>query len=104
MTAYLWLAFAIVCEIAATSLLKYAALAPSLAAIAGVIVGYGAAFFALALALRDLGVGEAYALWSAAGTLGIFLIGAFFFGEAMSLLKILGAALIVLGIILVKAA
>lgn len=103
MNPYIWLGLAIVFEIAATSLLKYAAAQPTVWSVIGVALAYGTAFFFLAQALMTLGVGEAYALWSAIGTLGIFVIGAVIFGEAITAMKIAGAILIVLGIIFVKA-
>src|SRR5262249_9104537 len=40
-----------------------------------VVVGYGVAFWLLALVLKHLSVGTTYAIWSAVGTAAIALIG-----------------------------
>ena len=72
--------------------------------IAIVIVGYAASFVALALVLKHLSVGTTYAIWSAAGTAAIALIGIALYGEGASALKLASLGLIVLGVIGLNAA
>src|SRR5262245_7520963 len=69
-----------------------------------VVVGYGISFFLLALVLKHLSVGATYAIWSAAGTAAIALIGVLAYGEAATALKLASLGLIVLGVIGLNAA
>ncbi len=75
MPQYLYLAIAIVAEVIATSALKasdqFSKLVPSLI----VVLGYGVAFYFLALCLRTIPVGVAYAIWSGLGVVLVALIG-----------------------------
>jgi small multidrug resistance pump len=64
----------------------------------GLFLAYGVAFVFLALALRTIGVGVAYAIWSAVGTAAIALIGIWAFGEAATWTKAFFIALIVIGV------
>ena len=61
---YLFLALAIGSELIATTLLKYTEGFTKLWFTLGCLVGYGFAFFMLSLAVRDIPVGVAYALWA----------------------------------------
>lgn len=96
---YVFLALAIVFEVAGTSLLKlsdgFTRLWPSV----GVAAGYGMAFWMLSLTLRTVPVGIAYAIWAGLGTALIAVIGAFFFGETLGTIKVIGIALIVAGVV-----
>jgi small multidrug resistance pump len=96
---YLFLLLAIACEVAGTSLLKatdgFTRLWPSL----GCIGGYVAAFVLLALAVRQMPVGVAYAMWSGLGTAAIVLIGAVFLDESVTLTKIAGVLLVIGGVV-----
>ena len=44
-------------------------------------------------------MGIVYAVWAAAGTLLIAVIGVLFFGESLSLIKVVAIVLVVLGVI-----
>lgn len=102
MTGYLPLAAAIVAEIIATLSLRAAARQGHLWQWAVVVIGYLAAFALLALALRTLGVGTAYAIWAGAGTAGVALAGWLIFGERISLLGFLGIGMIIAGVVLLE--
>ena len=56
----------------------------------------------LALAVRDIPVGVAYALWSGLGTAAIVAIGAVFLGEPITLVKVVGISLIVAGVLVLN--
>ena len=56
----------------------------------------------LYLAQRHLPIGTAYAVWTGIGTFGTFLIGVLCFHDAWSLLRVLGAALILAGVVVLK--
>ncbi len=61
-------------------------------------------FVLLALAMRSLPLGSAYAVWTGIGAAGAFLVGILFLGEAATPLRMLAATMIVAGIVLMKLA
>ncbi len=61
-----------------------------------------ASFVLLALAMRQLPLGTAYAVWTGIGAVGAFVFGIVMMGEAVSLARIASAALIVIGLIGLK--
>lgn len=56
----------------------------------------------LASAMRTLPLGTAYTIWTGIGAIGSFLLGIFVLGEAATALRLLAAALIISGLILMK--
>ncbi len=56
-------------------------------------------FTLLTLALKQLDVSLAYAIWSGVGTALITIIGIWWFNESVSTLKVLSIVLIILGVI-----
>lgn len=101
--SYLYLALAILFEVIATSALNASAqftrLVPSLVTIAG----YAAAFYMLALSLRAIPVGIAYAIWSGVGMVLIALVGILYFRQTLDAAAVLGIGLIVAGVIVINA-
>lgn len=99
MQPWLLLAAAILLELAATSLLKlsdgFRAPLPGV----GALALYGLCFWFLALTLRHIPVGVAYAIWSGVGIFGITLIGRFAFGQSLSVAQAGFIALIVAGVV-----
>jgi small multidrug resistance pump len=69
-----------------------------------VVAGYATSFWLLALVLRDMSVGTAYAIWSGAGTAGLAIIGMLALGEPATALRIAAIALIVVGVIALNVA
>lgn len=100
--AALLLAAAILCEVVATSALKasdgFTRLWPSLVT----VVGYGLAFWFMALTLRTLPVGIVYAVWSGVGIVLITAIGWIVYGERLDPAALLGMALIVAGVLVLN--
>lgn len=96
------LGLAIASEIVATSALKASdgmtRLGPGLL----VVAGYALAFYLLALTLRTMPVGFVYAVWAGLGVVGVALVGAVLFGEAINATKIAGIACVVVGVVLLK--
>lgn len=66
------------------------------------LVGAVASFWLLALALRSLPVGTAYAVWTGIGALGVALLGILFLGEPANALRLACIGLIVAGIVGLK--
>lgn len=99
---WLYLSIAIVCEVIATSALSatdgFTRLAPPLL----VIAGYAVAFYFLALTLRTMPVGVAYAIWSGAGVALIALIGWLALGQRLDSPAIVGLVLIVAGVLVIQ--
>jgi len=73
-------------------------LVPSLATLAAMGVSIGL----LALALKTLPLGTAYAVWTGIGTVGTALLGIALFGEPSDALRLGCIALIVVGIVGLK--
>jgi quaternary ammonium compound-resistance protein SugE len=84
--------------------LKYSAgftrLVPSILTIASIAASLGL----LGLALSTLPVGQAYAIWTGVGITGTAALGVLLFGESLTLMKVLSIALILAGVIGLKAA
>ncbi|KIG04616.1 quaternary ammonium compound efflux SMR transporter SugE [Caballeronia concitans] len=55
-------------------------------------------FVLLALAMRQLPLGTAYAVWTGIGAVGAFVFGIVFMGEAVSAARIVSALLIIAGL------
>lgn len=68
--------------------------APSLVTVGAML----ASFYLLAQALKTLPLGAAYAVWVGIGMVGTVIAGAFFFGENLSMQKLLSMLLILAGI------
>lgn len=73
-------------------------LTPSIITIIFMILSFGL----LAVAMKTLPLGTAYTVWVGIGAVGAFLIGIFFLNEPMGLLRLLAAASIVFGVVLMK--
>ena len=67
---------------------------PSILTVAGMI----ASFYFLALALRNLPLGSAYAIWTGIGTVGTVIFGMILFKEPITAMKLLCILLIISGI------
>ena len=73
-------------------------LTPTVITIIAMIVS----FSFLALAMKSLPLGTAYAIWTGIGTIGAFAIGILFLGEPATALRIGSALLIACGLIGLK--
>ena len=102
MTAYTWLAIAIVAEVIATSTMRATAgftkLAPSLVTVAGYVV----AVYCLSLALRTMPTGIAYAIWAGGGIVLVAGIAWGWQGQRLDGPGMLGMALIIAGVIVMN--
>ena len=65
--------------------------------------GMAASFLLLARATRTLPLGTAYAVWTGIGALGALIVGVIVFRESMTPARLLFAALLLIGIIGLKA-
>ena len=103
MHPYMLLAGAILSELIGTTALKLSeGFSQSIPSI-GVVLGYGAAFYLLSLALEELPIGVVYGTWAALGIVGVAGIGAVVFDEPVDLVGLLGISLIIGGVYCVTA-
>ncbi|MGJ7605043.1 DMT family transporter [Variovorax sp. LT1R20] len=102
--SWLLLAASVVAEVVGTIALRYAdgftRLAPSLA----VGVSYAAAIWLMSIAVRQLEVGLAYAVWAGCGIALTAAVGMLWFGEPATLLRIGGMTTIVVGVFMINLA
>ena len=56
----------------------------------------------LGLAMKTLPLGTAYTVWTGIGAVGAFVVGIVVLGEAVTAMRLLAAALIVSGLVLMK--
>jgi len=73
-------------------------LGPSLITLAAMVASFGL----LALAMRSLPLGTAYTIWTGIGAVGAFVLGITALGEAVTPMRLIAAALIVAGLVLMK--
>jgi quaternary ammonium compound-resistance protein SugE len=66
------------------------------------VIGAVASFWVLSLAMKDLPVGTAYAVWVGIGAVGTAIAAVFLFNEPVTAMRIAGIGLIVAGIITLK--
>lgn len=99
MQAWLFLAGAIVLEVAGTTSMKlsvgFSKLIPSVL----IFLFYALSFIALTYALKQIDMSVAYAVWAGTGTALIAAIGVVYFTEPLTLLKLASLGLIILGVV-----
>lgn len=93
---------AILFEVVGTTALKasdgFSRLGPTLLSLAC----YGGAFYCLSLAMKGVPVGVAYAVWSGLGVLLVTLAAWALYGERIDAVGLLGLALIVAGVLILR--
>lgn len=102
MKYWLFLGVAIIAEVIATSFLKasegFTKWVPSLI----VAVGYLIAFYFLALSLKQIPIGIAYAVWAGLGVVLIALTSWIFYGQKLDWPAVLGIGLILAGVLIIN--
>ena len=96
---YVLLIIAIVFEVVGTTLMKLSKGMTEPWYTAGMVVCYLLAFGTLAVVLKDIEVGVAYAVWSAVGTALIAGIGIVAFQESINPMKVISLVLIIAGVV-----
>ena len=99
MLHWLYLAGAIVFEVAGTTCMKLAEGFTRPLPSVLIFVFYGLSFAALTVALRRMDLSVAYPVWAGVGTALIAVIGFVGFRESVTALKLVSIVLIVLGVI-----
>jgi len=102
MQGYVFLALAIIAEVIATTALKSVDGLNKPLPLLLVVVGYAVAFAMLALVMRSIPVGVAYALWSGLGIVLISLAAWLIYGQRLDTATLLGMALIISGVAVIQ--
>ena len=99
---WLFLFIAITGEVIGTSALKasegFTRLGPSMVT----AIGFAVAFYFLALALRTIPMGIAYAVWSGAGIVAISILGYFLYRQSLDWPALIGIGLILAGVLVIN--
>lgn len=99
---YWYLAIATIAEVIATSALKsseeFTKIVPSLI----VIVGYIVAFYFLALVLKTVPIGIAYAIWAGMGIVLVAIVAAVIYKQIPDLPALIGMGLIITGVVVMN--
>lgn len=96
---WLYLAAAILFEVAGTTSMKLAQGFTRPLPSVLIFVFYGLAFVALTLTLKKMDISVAYSVWSGVGTALIAAIGFFWFQEPLTPVRLACIALIVIGVV-----
>lgn len=73
---------------------------PTVATFAAMAVSIGL----LGIAMKSLPLGTAYSVWTGIGAVGAFVVGIVVLGEAVTMMRVAAAVLIVAGLVLMKVA
>ncbi len=99
---WIYLIIAILGELIATSSLKessgFTKLWPSVIC----IIGYGLTFYFLSLAIKEIPMGVAYAVWAGVGILLVAGVSYFYFQQKLDSPAIIGMVLIVSGVVIMN--
>jgi small multidrug resistance pump len=93
---------AIALEVAGTTMLQMSQQFTRPWPTVGLAVCYGLAFYLLSIALKQIPVGLAYAIWSGLGVVMIATIGLVLFKQKLDLPAVAGLALIVGGVLVIN--
>jgi len=96
------LAVAIVSEVIATSALKQSDGFTRAGPTALALIGYGIAFWLLAIVMRSMPVGVVYAVWSGTGVVLITLVGWLVYRQVLDAPALIGMGLIVAGVLVIN--
>lgn len=102
MTIIFLLMISIIFEVIASSSLKLTAgfkkIKPSLI----VVICYILSFYCLSLVLKEMPIGNAYAIWGGLGTVLTCLIGIVYYKEQLNVKKMFSITLIILGVLILN--
>lgn len=102
MRSWIYLFIAIISEVIGTASMKFAAIHYPILGFGLMYAMIGLSYFFLALAIKRVPVGVAYALWEGIGIVLITLVSVTWLGESLGLLKAVGLGVMIAGILLIK--
>ncbi len=68
----------------------------------GTLLAIVLSMFLLALAMRDVPLGTAYAMWTGIGAIGTFIVGIVWLGDPMNGARVVSALFVLIGLIGLK--
>lgn len=98
----LLLAIAICAEVFGSTMLKLSHGFTKPLYITGTAAGFAVAFYCLALVLKSIPLGMAYAIWSGVGLVLTAVVGVVLFGEKVDAWGMAGIALILAGVVMLN--
>lgn len=99
--AWLCLIVAIVAEVVGTSFMTAAARDGGYVGYLVMAIALAISYYFLALSIRKIGVGVAYAIWEGLGLMLLTLVGVFIFKDGMSIKELIGLGIALVGIVCV---
>lgn len=102
MQTFVILFFAILTEVIGTTALKLSDGFSRPMPVVVVILGYGASFYLLSLALKVMPIGVAYAIWSGVGLILTVIAGMLIWRETLDWARVVGIVLILVGIVFIN--
>lgn len=99
MTAWIYLSAAIATEVVGTVFLRYTDGFTNPGPSILVVVTYAGSLWLTALALKQLEISLAYAVWAGVGTAAVAVIGMTALGESVNALKLASIALVIGGVV-----
>lgn len=102
MRSWIYLLIAIVAEVIGTTSMKFAAEHSPVLGHALMYAMIGLSYGFLALAVKRVPLGVAYALWEGIGIVLITVVSVTWLGESIGLLKAVGLGVMIAGILLIK--
>lgn len=102
MVAYALIGIAVVAEVFGDSMMKLSNGFQRKLPLAGTVLGYGIAFYLIALTLEYLPLGPVYAAWTGLGIALTAIVGAVVWKEGFNVKKALGLAAIIGGVVVLK--
>lgn len=96
--AWLYLCFAGCMEVIGVTMMKQSSGFKHTKWTIGCLASMGASLYLLSLAIRDIPVGTAYAIWTGIGSTGAVIAGKVMFGESLGIKKIICIACILTAI------
>jgi small multidrug resistance pump len=99
MLAWIYLSAAIATEVVGTVFLRYTEGFTRVVPTILVLGAFGGSLWLAALALKQLEVSLAYAVWAGVGTAAIAVIGMAAMGESVNALKLASIALVITGVV-----
>ena len=98
----IYLVLAIICEVIGTLSMKYASVSGGYTGMIVMWLMIATSYIFLAIAVKKVALGVAYALWEGIGIVIITTFSVLWFGESLSALKLRGLAMLIAGITLIK--
>jgi small multidrug resistance pump len=102
LTAWLFLIASILFEVFGMLSLRYSNGFSNVLPTAGAVSCFIASIWLMSISLKHIEMGITYAIWAAASTAIVAILGIIFYAESISSLKVAGLTLIVIGVVLLN--